>query len=58
MKYNEIMKKALDNTTVTELIAIINNEEITVNNIEDKSRVQFLKRNIKSIIKSIIDSQF
>jgi hypothetical protein len=60
MKKAELLERALNNTTIAELIAIINNNKviIDVDDISEKTRIAFIKKNIKSILKNIIDSQF
>ena len=62
MNANEIRQKLLNEITINELIAVLENREIISETFEDEARIAYLKKHIKSIsksiLKSIIDSQF
>lgn len=54
MKKAELMQRVLENTTIAELIMIINNQDIIKDSIEEQSRIAFVRKNIKSINKNIL----
>ena len=56
MKKDELQQRAFENTTIAELLDIINNNDIVTDSLEDASRIRYIKLNIKSIMKSIIKS--
>lgn len=64
MTATEIMQNVLENTSIAELLAIINNEELVLkdDSIKEQSRIRFIKthsRQIKKlIIKSILENDY
>ena len=62
MTKTKIMQKMLNEITLAEFIAVLNNEELDYTELKDSSRITYIKRNIKSIekiiMKSILEREF
>jgi beta-glucosidase/6-phospho-beta-glucosidase/beta-galactosidase len=58
MTATELMQRALKNTSIAELLAIINNEELVLNDsLEERSRIRFIRKHIKQIKKLITERE-